>query len=102
MFHVKADSAFKSDYKRVMRAYPHLREEFKAAIDELIAYGEVSASYRPHVLSNPGGNYNGHIDFHLSDGNVDVIVLYLPHKTNPIIRLVRMGSHEELFQGPAL
>ncbi len=43
---------------------------------------------------------NGHIDFHLSDGLVDVVVLYLPHKTNPVIRLVRMGSHEELFQGP--
>ena len=47
-----------------------------------------------------GGNYNGHIDFHLSDGLVDVVVLYLPHKTNPVIRLVRMGSHQELFQGP--
>ena len=35
------------------------------------------------------------------DGEVDVLVLYLPHKTNPIIRLVRMGSHKELFQGPA-
>ena len=22
-----------------------------------------------------------------------------PHKTNPVIRLVRMGSHEELFRG---
>ena len=39
-------------------------------------------------------------DFHLSDGIADVIVLYLPHKTNPVIRFVRMGSHSELFQGP--
>jgi mRNA interferase YafQ len=35
------------------------------------------------------------------DGEEDVLVLYLPHKTNPIIRLARMGSHKELFQGPA-
>ena len=33
-------------------------------------------------------------------GKVDVLVLYLPHKTNPIIRFVRMGSHSLLFQGP--
>ena len=63
-------------------------------------YGSLPAEYGAHELSNPGGNYNGRIDFHLSDGLVDVVVLYLPHKTNPVIRLVRMGSHEELFQGP--
>lgn len=48
--------------------------------------------------NNPGGNNNGHIDVHLSDGAVDVIVLYLPHKSNPKIRFVRMGSHAELFK----
>ncbi len=54
------------------------------------------------ILDNPGGNYNAYWDFHLADGLVDVVVLYMPHKTNPIIRLVRMGSHDELFQGPLL
>ena len=55
----------------------------------------------PTSSQTPGGNYNGHIDFHLSDGLVDVVVLYLPHKTNPVIRLVRMGTHQELFSGSA-
>ena len=41
--------------------------------------GAVPNEYGPHELSNPGGNYNGHIDFHLSDGMVDVVVLYMPH-----------------------
>ena len=88
------------DYKRTMRIHPQLKTEFKAAVAELAARGSLPAEYGAHELSNPGGNYNGHIDFHLSDGLVDVVVLYLPHKTNPVIRLVRMGSHEELFQGP--
>ena len=78
MFEIKVEAQFKADYKRTMRIHPQLKTE----------------------LSNPGGNYNGHIDFHLSDGLVDVVVLYLPHKTNPVIRLVRMGAHQELFQGP--
>ena len=93
MFEIKVEAQFKADYKRTMRIHPQLKTEFKAAVAELAARGSLE-------LSNPGGNYNGHIDFHLSDGLVDVVVLYLPHKTNPVIRLVRMGSHEELFQGP--
>lgn len=66
-------------------------------------HGELRDSYGAHLLGNPGGNYNGHIDFHLSDGKVDVAVLYLPfylpHKTNLEIRFVRMGTNEELSQG---
>jgi mRNA interferase YafQ len=54
--------------------------------------------YDLHVLSKSTRRYNGLMDFHLSDGKVDIIVLYLPHATNPIIRLVRIGSHKDLFQ----
>ena len=94
MFEIKVEAQFKADYKRTMRMHPQLKSEFKAAVAELVAHGSLPAEYGAHELSNPGGN------FHLSDGLVDVVVLYLPHKTNPVIRLVRMGSHEELFQGP--
>lgn len=102
MYEIKLEPTFRADYKRVMRRYPHLREEFRAVVDELIATGVVPASHNPLLLDNPRANYLGHMDFHLSDGIVDVIVLYMPHKTNPVIRFVRMGSHEELFRGPEL
>ena len=102
MYDIRVEPVFKADYKRITAAHPHIKKELKAAIDELAEHGVVSEEYHPHVLSNPGGNYNGHIDFHLSDGKIDVLVLYMPHKTSPIIRLVRMGSHEELFSGPML
>ena len=85
-----------------MKRHPRLRGEFKEAGSERMRTGAVPNEYGPHELSNPGGNYNGHIDFHLSDGMVDVVALYMPHKSNPIIRLVRMGSHDELFQGPLI
>lgn len=100
MFAIKVEPQFQSDYHRVMRRHPHLKKDFAAAIDELAKNGSLPEHYRPHKLANPGGNYNDHIDFHLSDGDVDVPVLYVPHRTNPVIRLVRMGSHRELFQGP--
>lgn len=58
--------------------------------------GTVLVSYKPHELDNRGGLYNGNLDFHLSDGQVDVVVIYIPHKINPIIRI---GRHKDLFQG---
>lgn len=100
MYTLVRDSVFVEDYKRTMREYPQLKKEFEAAVRELAANGVLPAEYGAHELNNPGGNYNGHIDFHLSDGAVDVVVLYKPHKTNPVIRFVRMGKHSELFQGP--
>lgn len=100
MFQIKTDEAFRADYRKVKRSHPHIVPELKAAIEELAINGKVSPCYHPHSLENQGGNYNGHINFHLSDGEVDVVVLYLPHKTNPQIRLVRIGTHSDLFQGP--
>ena len=99
MFQIKFDSSFVVDYQRVVRRHSWIKREFATALRGLAESGELPESYGAHILNNPGGNYNGHIDFHLSDGAVDVVVLYLPHKSNPIIRFVRMGSHGELFQG---
>lgn len=96
---IKYDSTFKRDYKRGMGGHPELKGEFRAAVAELAAHGRPPESYHPHPTTNLVGNYNGHIDFHLSTGKVDVVVLYMPHRTNPVIRLVRMGTHRELFQG---
>ena len=101
MYEVKYDPAFKADFRRVIRLHPDLLPEFKAAVDELIVRGSLPEKYGAHELSNPGGNYNGHVEFHLAEGRFDVLVIYMPHKTNPSIRLVRMGSHAELFQGEA-
>lgn len=98
MYAIKFDPAFVADYKRVMRRHPELKREFNVMMRELAEHGELSGSYGAHALNNPGGNYNDHIDVHLSDGAVDVIVLYLPYKSNPTIRFVRMGSHAELFK----
>ena len=82
MYEIKVEPAFKADYARVMKRHPRLRGEFKEAVSELMRTGAVPNEYGPHELSNPGGNYNGHIDFHLSDGMVDVVVLYMPHKSD--------------------
>lgn len=83
MYEIKVESAFKVDYACVMRRHPRLRGEFAAAVSELMRIGAAPDECGLHELSNPGGNCNGHIDFHLSDGMVDVAMLCVPHKTNP-------------------
>lgn len=99
MFTITYEEIFLADYKRVTRQHPFIKQELIAAVRILAETGKLPDSYRAHMLTNSGGTYTGHIDFHLSDGLIDVVVLYLPHKTNPTIRFVRMGTHSELFQG---
>lgn len=96
------EPAFRRDYKRVTAAQPQIKAELLAALRELEASGSVSAQYKPHLLVHSGGNYTGHMEFHLAEGRYDVIVIYQPHHTNPSVRMVRMGKHRELFQGPTL
>lgn len=100
MFEIKFEPGFRDDYRRVKRVWPGVARKFAIALELLRVNGALPEEYGAHELLNPGGNYNGHIDFHLSDGRIDVVVLYLPHKSNPVIRFVRMGTHDELFQGP--
>ena len=97
---IKFEPAFKSDYKRIAKKHPGIAKEFDEVLISLYEMGEIPKAYTPRFLMNPGGNYSGNMEFHLSDGKVDVIVIYKPHKTNPQVRFIRMGSHEELFRGP--
>jgi len=99
MFYIKVEPAFKSDYKRVVKKWPQVRAELKEAVAQLAQNGSLPAAYNPHLLVNSNANYTNHMEFHLAGGECDVLVLYVPHKTNPVIRLVRMGSHKELFDG---
>lgn len=96
---IKFESAFKADYKRVKQQRPAIAKEFAHVLKTLVEEGEVPQEYNPHLLDNPKANYTGHMEFHIAEGAFDVLVIYMPHKTNPSIRFVRMGSHAELFHG---
>ena len=94
---VKFEKAFKADYKRIKRENPAAVREFGHVLKTLLEDGKIPSEYNPHLLDNPKANYTGYMGFHLAEGAFDVLVIYMPHKTNPIIRFVRMGSHAELF-----
>lgn len=99
MYKLKPEPQFKKDYRQLKRVHPELINDLMQALEQLQINGIVNQEYQPHVLKNRGGNYNGRYEFHLLDGKVDILVIYMPHKTNPVIRLVRIGGHDELFHG---
>lgn len=99
MFKIKYEPQFKKDYKKFKKKHPELIKDFRETVDQLFQTGKVEADYDPHVLDKQGGNYSNYYEYHLMDGKVDVIVIYRPQKSNPVIRLVRIGNHKDLFQG---
>ncbi|MBT1182270.1 type II toxin-antitoxin system YafQ family toxin [Bifidobacterium sp. CP2] len=98
---IKFDSRFDADYEWLGRVHPELLDDLDDAILMLREDGELPEGYRPHVLGNAGGNYNGHWEFHLA-GDIDVLVLYWKRAGHTVIRMVRIGTHAELFQGEVL
>ena len=99
MWEIQFEQGFIRDVRAVTRQHPQIKEELAVAVEALSETGALPEGYFLHELDNPGGNYNGHMDFHLSDGLVDVVVLCVMHKGHMVIRFVRMGTHEELFRG---
>lgn len=95
---------FDKDFKRLARYNRVLARELMELIaDELMPNGRVPDSYRPHVLDNPGGLYNGCMEFHLAD---DVLVLLLSagaarRDTPEGYPYSRGAVHGTVFQGMA-
>lgn len=54
------------------------------------------------MLDRPRGIYSGYAEFHLAEGKMDVLVIYSERPEASTIRFIRMGSHDEPFDGPLL
>ena len=80
---------FKKDLKRIQNN-PKKIEHLKAVLTSLQETGLVPENYNPHKLT---GNYNGFMECHVEN---DLLLIWLDEEKN-IIKLVRLGSHSELF-----
>ncbi|WEV52918.1 type II toxin-antitoxin system YafQ family toxin [Bifidobacterium sp. ESL0704] len=97
MLDLKFSTEFDADLSRLARYDAGLAQELVSLmVDELMVQGCVPDGYRPHPLNNPGGLYNGCMEFHLRD---DVLVLYSPLKPKNIVCARRICTHEELTTG---
>lgn len=90
MKEIKAAKSFKKDLKRFANQPKKLHELYEF-VDRYLRTGEpIPAKYRPHALT---GNYAGHLECHI-EGNY--LLIWLDEATN-VIKLIRLGSHSELF-----
>ncbi|MDF7664143.1 type II toxin-antitoxin system YafQ family toxin [Bifidobacterium sp. ESL0763] len=97
MLEVYYSAAFLADLRRLKRYDRACVEELRdLMVDELQVEGRVPDGYRPHILDNPGGLYNGCVEFHLRD---DVLVLYTPAKPKASVTMRRICTHAELTTG---
>lgn len=86
---LKLTSQFKKDLKR----YKHKTEVINKleTILKILAQGSpVPEENRPHLLT---GNYKGYMECHVEN---DTLLIWLDKDTD-IVKLVRFGTHSELF-----
>lgn len=89
---IERSSAFKRDYKREAKGKHRatLDEALKQVVAALATDQPLEARYRDHDLS---GNWAGYRECHIKP---DLLLIY--SKPDPdTLRLVRLGSHSELF-----
>ena len=90
MFTLKITSQFKKDLKRIQKKPDkiiHLKEVLQLLEEE----GLLPEKYKPHKLV---GDYAGFMECHIEN---DLLLIWLDPEEN-IIKLVRLGTHSELFK----
>lgn len=90
MFILKITSQFKKDLKRIQNKPDkiiHLKEVLQLLEEE----GMLPEKYKPHKLV---GDYAGFMECHIEN---DLLLIWLDPEEN-IIKLVRLGTHSELFK----
>lgn len=90
MFILKITSQFKKDLKRIQNNATKI-EHLKEVLFFLEQDGTVPERFKPHKLI---GDYGGFMECHVEN---DLLLIWLDPEEN-IIKLVRLGTHSELFK----
>jgi mRNA interferase YafQ len=93
MRRIERSTAFKRDYRRAkaISRYRQLDERLAAVLEFLVNDRPLPSRNRDHALS---GNWSGYRDCHLWP---DLLLIYSKHSPE-MLRLVRLGSHSEIFE----
>lgn len=89
MKELKFTRQFKKDLKRIQNN-PKRIAGLKKVLTILQDTGTLPREYKPHMLA---GNYKGYMECHVEG---DLLLIWLDAEGN-IIKLIRLGSHSELF-----
>ena len=87
---IRKTTQFKKDFKHYSKDKKNVEGLF--AIVEMLAKGEpIPAEYSPHPQR---GRWKNHMECHVED---DYLLIW-HEKEMDVIKLVRLGSHSELFE----
>ena len=89
MKRLKQTSQFKKDLKRIQNN-PRKLFSLNVVIGLLRETGTVPREYHPHLLT---GIYRGYMECHIGS---DFLLIWIDERED-VIKLVRLGSHSELF-----
>lgn len=89
MKEIRITSRFKKDVKRIQHM-PEKVDRLDKVVKQLRQSGTLPPEYRPHRLT---GNYRGCMECHVES---DSLLIWID-ETESIIKLLRYGSHAELF-----
>lgn len=87
---LKLTSQFKKDLKRIQNN-PKKISSLEIVLRLLRDTGTLPLKYRPHLLS---GDFKGYMECHIES---DFLLIWFDENTETI-KLVRLGSHSELFR----
>ena len=87
---LKLTGQFKKDLKRYKHNAPML-EDLERVLRQLKQNGKVDEKHLPHALT---GNYKGCMECHVQS---DFLLIWIDEEEQ-IVKLVRLGSHSELFK----
>lgn len=90
MWELKISKQFKKDLKRYQNR-PKQISQLKKVLTMLRENGIVSKEYKPHRLI---GEYSACMECHIES---DTLLIWLDETEN-VIKLIRLGSHSELFK----
>jgi mRNA interferase YafQ len=93
MYHLTATTAFKKDLKKVKKN----GKDFESTalvlkILQLKGVDGISKKMNPHKLS---GNYKDNWECHIKP---DLLIIWIQIESPNTIKLIRIGSHSELFK----
>ena len=90
MYTLKITSQFKKDLKRIQNN-PNKIKHLKEVLELLEQDGALPERFKPHKLI---GEYAGFMECHVEN---DLLLIWLDPEEH-IIKLVRLGTHSELFK----
>lgn len=76
---------------RITRQFKKDLKKYQNKADKIASLCTVSSEHKPHMLA---GEYKGFMECHVEN---DLLLIWLD-RTEHIIKLVRLGTHSELFR----